>query len=98
MFRAMSMHIIQSDLGRLYLQDLYREALLWRTLNHPSVLSFLGLCYTAVNGNTGPWMISPWMENGDLTNYLQRHPGMVDVQSKKAWARISSGLHLEHVN
>lgn len=48
-----------------------REVLVWRSLSHPNVLSFLGvptiprflLC-----------MVSPWMPHGDVVKYVKSHP------------------------
>ncbi|THV03350.1 hypothetical protein K435DRAFT_651560 [Dendrothele bispora CBS 962.96] len=50
------------------------EALLWRQLNHPNVLPFLGV---NVNLFTPArlCLISPWMENGNIIQYLTNHPG-----------------------
>ncbi|KDQ10198.1 hypothetical protein BOTBODRAFT_178386 [Botryobasidium botryosum FD-172 SS1] len=48
-----------------------REASVWQNLHHPNILPFLGL--TTLGSVT--YLISPWMENGDLLAYVRRHPG-----------------------
>jgi serine/threonine protein kinase len=50
---------------------LCREALVWRQLHHPHVLPFLGLDYTLFPQHRFPCMISPWMENGMLKDYVK---------------------------
>ncbi|THV05931.1 kinase-like protein, partial [Dendrothele bispora CBS 962.96] len=50
------------------------EALLWRQLNHPNVLPFLGV---NINLFTPArlCLILPWMENRNIIQYLTNHPG-----------------------
>ena len=47
-------------------KSLWREAIVWRQLNHSNVLPFYGL--TDFDGRVG--MISPWMERGNIMQYL----------------------------
>ncbi|KAF9256322.1 kinase-like protein [Marasmius fiardii PR-910] len=47
-----------------------REAILWRMMKHPNVLPFLGIYY---DGNASRLcLISPWMERGNLRDFLKR--------------------------
>jgi len=46
----------------------------WLDLKHPNVLPFLGVIRPVERGPAPVFMVSPWMENGDLRQYLQRHP------------------------
>ncbi|KAG8908607.1 hypothetical protein FRB99_004895 [Tulasnella sp. 403] len=48
-----------------------REAETWTNINHPNILHFLG-AYTCSDGHL--YMISPYMENGSLVDYLLNHP------------------------
>lgn len=52
-------------------QDFSREVLIWSRLSHPNVLQFLG-------ANKGLFpsfcLISPWMKNGNLRDYIKHHP------------------------
>ena len=49
---------------------LIREIDLWWKLRHPHVLPVFGACLTS----TQPYIISQFMENGDLVHYLRRFP------------------------
>ncbi|KAJ7852009.1 kinase-like domain-containing protein, partial [Mycena leptocephala] len=48
-----------------------REALIWRQLSHPNLLPFFGL-YVLDNRLC---LISPWMDNGDLKDFLSKSSG-----------------------
>ncbi|KAJ7767213.1 hypothetical protein B0H16DRAFT_1308613, partial [Mycena metata] len=58
-----------SDIEGL-LQEFGREALLWRQLCYPNVLPFFGLYYLEKR----LCLISPWMENGNIFEYLRKRP------------------------
>jgi serine/threonine protein kinase len=47
-----------------------REALLWRQLNHPHILSFLGVDAETFSSRNALCLISPWMEQGTLKQYI----------------------------
>jgi serine/threonine protein kinase len=46
-----------------------REAVIWKDLSHRNVLPLLG-----VSDSKPPYMLSEWMKNGDLRNYLEKSP------------------------
>ncbi|KAK1227557.1 hypothetical protein PQX77_009467 [Marasmius sp. AFHP31] len=58
----------KSDLDALFKRYL-REALVWRHLKHQNVLPFLGIFYSKDDGQF--CLISPWMDNGNLLQYLK---------------------------
>ncbi|KAK0188292.1 kinase-like domain-containing protein [Armillaria mellea] len=68
-----------------------REALVWRNLQHPNVLRFIGvnddLFYPSF------CLISPWMKNGDIISFLRQNPGHDRMQCIK---EVASGLHYLH--
>ncbi|THU86153.1 kinase-like protein [Dendrothele bispora CBS 962.96] len=73
------------------ISDFRREALLWRQLNHPNLLAFLGV-------NTelfapGFCLVSPWMANGDVISYLKTHPQMDKLC---AMTEVAAGLAYLH--
>ncbi|KAF9448075.1 kinase-like protein [Macrolepiota fuliginosa MF-IS2] len=71
-----------------------REALIWNQLKHPNVLQFSGIYHLSdVYGRIG--LVSPWMENGNLTEYLKAHP---DVPRLPFVYDIVSGLQYLHQN
>ncbi|KAK7052443.1 hypothetical protein R3P38DRAFT_2860354 [Favolaschia claudopus] len=95
---------------RLYLTDteqkrqrqwekLCQEALLWKTLDHPSVLPFIGLydandSKEAVDSIFSMAMVCPWMPNGTVTNHLKgcKSPGTVET----LLLEIAQGLQYLH--
>ena len=54
-------------------QALFKEALLWGHLSHPNILPFYGI-YHLKDRHGRISFVSPWMENGNVTQYLKRHP------------------------
>ncbi|KAJ7715140.1 kinase-like domain-containing protein [Mycena metata] len=69
-----------------------REALLWRDLNHPHILPFLGIDSSTFSSTL--CMVSPWMEHGTVMRYLKEH-GHADVD-KLASLFIPQGLQYLH--
>ena len=54
-------------------QAFFKEALLWGHLSHPNILPFYGI-YHVEDTYGRISFVSPWMENGNVTEYLKRHP------------------------
>ena len=52
-------------------QTFFKEALLWGHLSHPNILPFYGI-YHLEDGRIS--FVSPWMENGNVIEYLKNHP------------------------
>ena len=51
-------------------QKLYTNAVMWKRLRHPNVVSFLGF-----DSDCPPFsLVSPWMVNGNLPEYLRNNP------------------------
>ncbi|KIY62613.1 kinase-like protein [Cylindrobasidium torrendii FP15055 ss-10] len=73
------------------LKDCRREALLWRQLDHPNILPFLGindeLFYPSF------CLISPWLENGSVNNFLKSNPSFDRME---CIIDITRGLHFLH--
>lgn len=58
----------------MYLQNYSREAIIWSAFNHPNLLPFYGIYRVSERlGCVG--LVSPWMENGNINEYLQANPG-----------------------
>ncbi|KXN93313.1 Mitogen-activated protein kinase kinase kinase 2 [Leucoagaricus sp. SymC.cos] len=49
-----------------------REAVVWSHLVHPNVLPFYGIVQSDGMGSFG--LVSPWMQNGNLSAYLNEFP------------------------
>ena len=54
-------------------QAFFKEALLWGHLSHPNILPFYGI-YHLEDKHGRISFVSPWMENGNVTEYLKRNP------------------------
>ncbi|KAH7906225.1 kinase-like domain-containing protein [Hygrophoropsis aurantiaca] len=52
-----------------------KEAVLWAQLSSPYVLQFYGI-YAIANPSPRLGLVSPWMKNGNLTEYLNESPRM----------------------
>jgi serine/threonine protein kinase len=52
-------------------QRLCREALVWRQLQHPNILRFLGLNWSLFPHDALPSLLAPWMEYGTLKDYVE---------------------------
>lgn len=57
----------------MFSQPFLREAVLWGQLSHPNVVSFLGI-YRLGDQRDRIGLVSPWMENGNLDEYLVKNP------------------------
>ncbi|KAJ3557750.1 hypothetical protein NM688_g1300 [Phlebia brevispora] len=80
------------------LKYLSREALLWRQLRHRHVLPFLGLHGNPTTAREACYMLSPWMEKGNLSMYLQRTP-KIAARQKYTWIlEVAEGLLYLHDN
>ncbi len=53
-------------------QSFCSEALVWRNLNHPNVLPFIGVSKDLFYPSF--CLISPWMNNGNIMAFLSQNP------------------------
>ena len=54
-----------------------QEGIVWRQLNHPNVLPFMGIYYLDTQQRQ-LCLVSPWMEEGNLVEFLQNTKEPVD--------------------
>jgi serine/threonine protein kinase len=54
-------------------QVFLKEAVLWGQLRHPNVLPFYGV-YRLDDSHGRICLVSPWMENGTIVEYLRNNP------------------------
>jgi serine/threonine protein kinase len=52
-------------------QQLLAEAVIWRQLKHPNVLTFLGIVQDRDTPFTVPHTVTPWMTHGTLLNFIK---------------------------
>ncbi|KAJ7767392.1 kinase-like domain-containing protein, partial [Mycena maculata] len=79
-----------SDMRRTRLK-FCREALVWRDLQHPNILPFIGIDRQSFPSSL--CMVSPWMDHGTVLDYLKKH-GRADVD--KLLFEIAQGLQYLH--
>ncbi|KAJ7586407.1 kinase-like domain-containing protein [Mycena floridula] len=65
--------VAQRDLKRL-LKDFSREIIIWSQLSHPNVLPLYGIYYLNDRETFRACIVSPWMENGNLLQFLNEAP------------------------
>ncbi|KAJ7921478.1 kinase-like domain-containing protein, partial [Mycena leptocephala] len=68
-----------------------REALVWKDLDHPHILAFIGIDRDSFPSSL--CMVSPWMENGTVVDYIKNY-GYANVD--KLLAEIAQGLGYLH--
>ncbi|KAJ7126310.1 kinase-like domain-containing protein, partial [Mycena epipterygia] len=61
------MRVFRDKDVKAILKEFGREALIWRQLSHPNLLPFFGLYYL----ESRLCLVSPWMENGHLLEFLR---------------------------
>lgn len=66
------------------------QAGIWSALDHPNVQSIFGVCFFGLM-QTG--LVSPWMEHGNLSEFLQHFP---DERRLTLLKQASSGLQYLH--
>ena len=52
------------------IKSILRESILMKDFDHPNVLNVLGVGFNTDNGL--PFVVLPFMENGDLKTYLKK--------------------------
>jgi hypothetical protein len=67
--------------GTVTWQKLHKEILVWHRLRHENILPLLGITFDFGRDNpTG--MVCPWLDNGNLNNYLSRGGAAVPMCDK----------------
>jgi len=46
---------------------------LWKSLNHPNILGLVGVCPWNDTPDARLTMVSEWMENGNIAEYIKRN-------------------------
>ncbi|KAJ8076250.1 Rho guanine nucleotide exchange factor [Marasmius tenuissimus] len=81
-----------SDIEQV-LKDYMQEAIIWRQLDHPNLLPFMGIYYLE-DDQKRLCLVSPWMERGNLVQFMKDSPELVDHGSL-AWD-VACGLSHLH--
>ncbi|KAG9047172.1 hypothetical protein FS837_002864 [Tulasnella sp. UAMH 9824] len=70
------------------LKRLTKELDIWMALEHPHIMPLLGFVLEG-----GPCIISPWCKNGNVADYIVRHP---EVDRIQLVSEVASGLAYLH--
>ncbi|KAG6827642.1 hypothetical protein H0H92_011008 [Tricholoma furcatifolium] len=68
-----------------------REMQVWKSLSHPNILPFIGV--TRNIASPTPGLVSPWMEKGNIAQYLTTTPSVDRLQLMKSVALGMMYLH-----
>ncbi|KAF9254680.1 kinase-like protein, partial [Marasmius fiardii PR-910] len=71
-----------------------REAIVWQQLKHPNLLPFMGM-YFLDDAQKQLCLISPWMEHGNLLDFLNKSP-REGIDHYSLVYDITSGLSYLH--
>ncbi|KAJ7790541.1 kinase-like domain-containing protein, partial [Mycena olivaceomarginata] len=74
------------------LREFGREALIWRQLSHPNLLPFFGLYYL----ENRLCLVSPWMSNGHIIEFLRNAPP--DTDRVSLMLDVAMGVKYLHEN
>ncbi|KAH7908657.1 kinase-like domain-containing protein [Hygrophoropsis aurantiaca] len=69
-----------------------REAVIWRQLSHPNLLPFYGV-YRSSGTVPRVCLVSPWMQNGNIIQYLEKAP---TATRRPLITDVAEGLHYLH--
>ncbi|KAF5371212.1 hypothetical protein D9758_004115 [Tetrapyrgos nigripes] len=72
-------------------KEFSNEAIVWKQLDHPNVLPFLGV--NTVLFSPSFCLVSPWMENGNVLNFIDNNP---DHDRLGMLLEIAQGLRYLH--
>ncbi|KAJ7621330.1 kinase-like domain-containing protein [Roridomyces roridus] len=87
------MRLFQDSDVQVVLKEFGREALIWRQLWHPNLLPFYGVYHL----ENRLCIVSPWMENGNILQYVNKNsPG---IDRRLSWMLdVAQGVAYLHKN
>lgn len=56
------------------MKSILREVIPWSRMNHPNIIPFCGVTDQIPDWKNQIALVSPWMDNGNITQYLHRNP------------------------
>ncbi|KAK0456767.1 kinase-like domain-containing protein [Armillaria borealis] len=90
--KILRMHISTQD-EKLAIKSFHREVITWRMLRSPRMLEFRGIYIIRSDTTIRFGLVSPWMENGNIMEYLKEHP---DHDRMAAIRQVVDGLLYLH--
>ncbi|KAJ7575487.1 kinase-like domain-containing protein [Mycena floridula] len=82
---------LESGMREKLLKNCCREALVWKQLDHPNVRPFLGVSVELFAPSF--CLVSPWMSNGNLIEYLRAQPEFNRLHAISEIAAAMQYLH-----
>ncbi|KAJ7596241.1 kinase-like domain-containing protein [Mycena floridula] len=79
------------DMREKVKKDCYREAIIWKQLDHPNILPFFGVSEDIFPPSL--CLISPWISNGNLIDYIRTHPDFDLLNAVRDIAAAMQYLH-----
>ncbi|KAJ7588153.1 hypothetical protein C8J56DRAFT_785516 [Mycena floridula] len=73
--------VFRNDDIQRFLKVFYTEAILWSQLSHPNVLPLYGIYYLDNAEASRLCLVSPWMDNGNIVDFLKDAPALLNRQS-----------------
>jgi serine/threonine protein kinase len=70
-----------------------REIIYWHNLDHPNVLSFLGLAGERETELADVYLVSPWMDNGNMLEFIKRNNSSITELNRLVSAFLSVWYH-----
>ncbi|KZT35160.1 kinase-like protein, partial [Sistotremastrum suecicum HHB10207 ss-3] len=94
-------HVRLSERKReLVLQKTQAELKLWSSLHHCNILPFIGICFPPItDSETSFSLVSPWMNNGTISEYVNKNPEvdrialMIDIADGIAYLHAKGIVH-----
>ncbi|KAJ7588097.1 kinase-like domain-containing protein, partial [Mycena floridula] len=78
-----------------FVKAFYTEAILWGQLSHPNVLPLYGIYYLDSEDRSQLCLVSPWMENGNIVEFLRKAPAG-SVKHHSLISDIACGMEYLH--
>lgn len=69
-----------------------RQTVIWAEVAHPNILPFIG--YQIVD--SAPMLVLPWCENGNILDYIHRHPNLTRNEKIDLVCHAARGLLFLH--
>ncbi|TDL21780.1 kinase-like protein [Rickenella mellea] len=85
--------IYKQSLREKVLKEFSHEAVIWRQLKHPNILPFYGV-FTGDEHFDRLCLVSPWMDAGNVIDYLNVHP---DSDRLSLLSDVAQGLEYLHL-
>ncbi|KAJ8079060.1 Receptor-interacting serine/threonine-protein kinase 1 [Marasmius tenuissimus] len=70
-----------------------REAVIWKSFDHPNILPLMGMYWF---NSEQICLVCPWMENGNLLQFVKTHPDINSATQEELAKEIAQGLAYLH--